>query len=86
MCATTGGLGLVLVNEVAMLILLAVNVKIRHTTFLLIGILYLLTESVHVITGIRIPLETHSNQPAVNVINNSKRPCLVSRKRKSMPR
>ena len=56
MCATTGGLGLVLVNEVAMLISLAKNLKIRHMNFLRTGILCIVTEFFHVTAGIRIPL------------------------------
>ena len=82
MCATTGGLDLVLTNEIAMLILLARNLKLRYLNLLLIGILYILTEFLHLATGIRIPLKTHSSQPVISATNKSKRPCLVSRKRK----
>ena len=80
MCATTGGLDLVLTNEIAMLILLARNLKLRYLNLLLIGILYILTEFLHLATRIRIPLKTHSSQPVISATNKSKRPCLVSRK------
>ena len=59
MRATTGELGLVPVNEVAMLVLLAKKLKLKQQiSYLLVSYTYFLTEFLHMTTGIRIPLET----------------------------
>ena len=62
---------MVLVTEMVMLISLSLakNAKRRHMNFVLIGMFYILTECLDVVTGIGIPLEIHSSRPAISILS-----------------